>query len=142
MRTMYQPNIENTGTERKPNLAELFNTPEVQKDYQELASRKERQSMENVYDRPIVVLSFDTVDEKTNFGGKDEIKTFTRIHFKYLEDPESLDHYCLTQAIGLKTALESIGNDRLKQFGGVNTMICKKQYGAKKSIYFDGLENI
>ena len=145
---MYQPPIDNvntqtnTHTNTKPNLAELFKSADVQKDYQELASKEERQKMEMVYDRPITVMSFETTQEETNFGGKPETKTFTKIHFVYSDDPERLPHYCLTQASSLKTALESVGNERLKQYGGIPTMICARNMGAKKSIYFDGLESI
>ena len=143
---MYTPPIDNANTQTdgktgsKPNLAELFKSPEVQKDYQQIASKKEKQGMEIVYDRPITVLSFEEVEEEVTFGGKKEKRPFTRIHFYYSDDEEQTPHYCQTQAFSLKNALLAIGNERLRQHGGVPTMICMKQVGQKKSVYFDGIE--
>lgn len=143
---MYQPPIDNantttqTGYKPKPNLAELFKSPEVQEDYAEIASKKEKQGMERVYDRPITILSFEETIEEVSFGGSRQPKNFTKIHFYYSDDENKTPHYCLTQALSLKNALLAIGNERLKKYDGIPTMICVKQNGANKNVYFDGIE--
>ena len=144
---MYQPPLDKantttqtTGSNPKPNLAELFKSPEVQEDYRVLASKKEKQGMELVYDRPITITSFEETTEEVTFGGTKQPKDFTKIHFYYSDDENKTPHYCLTQALSLKNALQAIGNERLKEYDGIPTMICVKQNGAKKNVYFDGID--
>ena len=143
---MYQPPIDNTNTQtdgkvNKPQtIADLFKTAEVQKNYQEQNKDKGLfAKMEDVYDRPIAVMSFKVTQEKSQF--REGTEEFTRIKFRYLDDNPEVIHECRTQSKGLIRVLEAIGNERLEAIeGGLSTMICMKKKGANTILWFDGIE--
>ena len=144
---MYTPPIDSdnsTNTEKtkqKPvTIADLFKSSEVQKDY--IEQNKDRGMfvrMEDVYDRPIAVLSYKIVQEKSQFKNEDE--DFTRIKFRYLDDNPDMTYECRTQSKALTRVLEAIGNERLSAIPeGLNTMICMKKKGANTILWFDGVQ--
>lgn len=141
---MYQPPIDNVNTQtngKNPiNLAELFKTPEVQKDYAEQNKDKGLFSkMEDVYDRPIAVISYKITEEKSQF--RDGSEQFTRIKFRFLDEEPDVIRECRTQSKNLTRVLEAIGNDRLSTFeNGLNTMICMKKRGTNTILWFSGIE--
>ena len=142
---MYVPPIDNVNTQTdgkiKPTtIADLFKSPDVQKDYAEQNKDKGLfVRMEDVYDRPIAVLSYKIAQEKSQF--KNENEDFTRIRFRYLDENPDVIFECRTQSKTLTRVLEAIGNERLSSIPeGLNTMICMKKKGANTILWFEGVE--
>ena len=147
MNMVYQPPIDNVTTsvttestkpKTKPSLAELFQTPEVQKDYAEQnEGMPQFVRMEDVYDRPITILSFEVNQEKSKFTG--QLEDFCRINFYFSDDDAHTLRQCRTQSASLIRTLNAIGNERLEEYEGVPTMILMKKDGAKTILSFDGI---
>ena len=142
---MYQPPIDNVNTQTdgkitkpKVSLAELFSTPEVQKDYAEQNEGVAQfVKMEEVYDRPITILSFELNQEKSKFTG--QMEEFCRINFYYSDDEAKVLRQCRTQSSTLIRVLNAVGNDRIAEYDGIPTMIEMKREGAKTILSFNGI---
>ena len=138
---MYQPpidsNVESTA-KAKPNLADLFKSPEAQKNYAEQHKGEPVfVKMEDIYDMPISIMSYSIATEKSKFSGNQE--TFCRINFYFTDDESKTLRQCRTQSSSLMNALTAIGNEKLQEYDGVPTMILMKKDGAKTILSFDGI---
>lgn len=137
---MYTPPIESTDSAPKKSLSDLFKTDEVQQRHKELTKDKEYVKMEDVYDRPITIVSYSIAKEKSKF--REEEQEFTRINFYFSDDEKKIKHQCRTQSASLTAVLQAVGNETITQQDGVPTMICMEKKGAKTVLYFAGLEDV
>lgn len=130
----YFENEQNT-TNNGMNLADLFKRDDVQEDFKK---GKERLSMDDLVDRMIHIIDFSVYKDKNVRG---EEADFIRINYYFLDDPEKIMHFTATQSMSIRQVLSAIGNDRIKEVGGVNTMIqsVKASGGMGKRYEFAGL---
>ena len=126
---------EQNATNNGMNLADLFKRDDVQEDFKK---GKERLSMDDIVDRMIHIADFSIYKDKNVRG---EEADFTRINYYFLDDPEKIMHFTATQSMSIRQFLSAIGNDRIKEVGGVNTMIqsVKASGGMGKRYEFAGL---
>ena len=117
------------------NLADLFKRADVQEDFKKA---KERLGMDDIIDRMIHITDFSVYKDKNVRGEEGD---FTRINYYFLDDPEKIMHFTATQSMSIRQVLVAIGNDRIKEAGGVNTMVqsVKASGGMGKRYEFAGL---
>lgn len=116
-------------------LVDLFRREDVQEEYKKT---KDRLSMEDIVDRMIHIVDFSVYRDKNVRGEEGD---FTRINYYFLDDPEKTMHFTATQSMSIRRVLVAIGNDRIKEAGGVNTMVnsVKASGGLGKRYEFAGL---
>lgn len=131
----YQEEGEQTA---KRSLSEIFKDKAVQQRYEKVQLNKEYIKMEQAYNRPITLLSYEDCEEESKYH-QGQIEKFTRIYFYFSDDEEKIKHSARTQAVSLIEPLHAIGNDMLKAEGGVPTMICMRREGIKIISWFDGI---
>lgn len=128
----------NTNATRKA-FKDFFKSQEVKEKLDKVRLNKEYVKMEDMYDRPIILFTFEDVREESQFNG--QIEDFTRLYFEFADDEEHIRHSCRTQSKGLIQPLHAVGKEALESENGVFTMVCMRKEGAKTILWFEGIDN-